>query len=745
MFKPRKKQKEVLAYRGGKMGVSAVPGSGKTQTLSYLAANIITSGGVADDQEVLIVTLVNSAVDNFSQRIGLFIKERQMLPNLGYRVRTLHGLSHDIVRERPELASLDNHFQIVDESEAAKIVEEAANVWLRRNPEALESFLDPDLEQGRRDWALREQAPELVVNTAQAFIRYAKDQELIPEQLNERLAGLPVPLPLAEMGAAIYADYQRALAYRGAVDFDDLIRLALHCLKADARYLERLRYRWPYVLEDEAQDSSRLQEEILKLLAGPDGNWVRVGDPNQAIYETFTTASPEYLINFLHTGGVDDRELPNSGRSTRSIIRLANALIDWTADSHPQPEARSALIEPYIMPTTARDPQPNPPDDPAAIELDPVRYTPAEEVLKVVDSLEKWLPNHLEETVAVLVPRNGRGVDVVNELKKRQIDYVEILRSTQSTRAAAGVLGNVIRYLSDPQSASKLSAAYKVWQRADRENETARALYERTAELLRKCTRVEDYLWPLPGQDWLASLGLPDQDAENFTALDRFRGMARRWHGAALLPIDQIILTLTQDLFHEPSDLATAYKLATILRQAGIAHQDWRLPEMTEELAQVARNERRFLGFSEDDAGFDPDRYKGKVVVATIHKAKGLEWDRVYLMSLNNYDFPSGQPYDRYISERWFIRGSLNLEAEALAQLDAAIKTDPYHWYQEGASTLEARQGYVAERLRLFYVGITRARKELIITTNTGRDGKQLPALPFVALQTWWEENRDAK
>jgi DNA helicase II / ATP-dependent DNA helicase PcrA len=70
------------------------------------------------------------------------------------------------------------------------------------------------------------------------------------------------------MGAEIYADYQRALAYRGAVDFDDLIRLALEALQVDEAYLERLRLRWPYILEDEAQDSSRLQEEILKLLVG---------------------------------------------------------------------------------------------------------------------------------------------------------------------------------------------------------------------------------------------------------------------------------------------------------------------------------------------------------------------------------------------------------------------------------------------------------------------------------------------
>ncbi len=733
MFKPRRNQKEVLAYRGGKMGVSAVPGSGKTQTLSALAADLISSGVLADDQEVLIVTLVNSAVDNFSQRIGAFIKERRLMPNLGYRVRTLHGLAHDIVRERPDLAGLDTRFGIIDEGEAEKICEEAARAWQRRNPDLLETYLDPGLDQNQHDWAMREQAPDLVIKVAQAFIRYAKDLEFTPEQLNQHLASLQVALPLAEMGTNIYSDYQRALAYRGAVDFDDLIRLALRCLRLDTGYLERLRYRWPYILEDEAQDSSRLQEEILKLLAGPDGSWVRVGDPNQAIYETFTTASPAYLKNFLDAEGVTKLALPNSGRSTRAIISLANALIDYTNDAHPVEEIRDALIRPYIKPTPARDPQPNPPDTPGAIELDPRKYAPQEEVLKVADSLAAWLPTHLDQTVAVLVPRNGRGVDLVTELKKRKIDYIEILRSTQSTRAAAGVLGNLIRYLGDPQSSSKLSTVYKVWRRRELADETVKARHERTLELLRKCPQVEDYLWPIADQDWLASLS-PTPEAGELAELEEFRDRVRRWQGTTLLPVDQMILTLAQELFQEPSDLATAHKLAAILRQTGEAHPDWRLPEMTEELAVVARNERRFIGFSEDDAGFDPQRYKGKVVVATIHKAKGLEWDRVYLMSANNYDFPSAQPYDHFISERWFVRDHLNLEAEALDQLRTIFNTDAYSWYQEGSATQQARLDYAAERLRLFYVGITRARKELIVTTNTGRDGKQTPCLPFAHL-----------
>jgi DNA helicase-2/ATP-dependent DNA helicase PcrA len=204
-----------------------------------------------------------------------------------------------------------------------------------------------------------------------------------------------------------------------------------------------------------------------------------------------------------------------------------------------------------------------------------------------------------------------------------------------------------------------------------------------------------------------------------------------------------MILTLSQDLFTAPNDLALAHKLALVLRQVSDDHVDWRLPELNGELGLIARNERRFLGFSEDDSGFDPSHHAGKVVVTTMHKAKGLEWERVYLMSVNNYDFPSGQPNDRYISEKWFVRAALNLEAETLAQLEAAASTGEYEFYAEGQATQSARLDYVRERLRLLYVGITRAKKELVITWNTGRTGEQTPALAFAALQGWLQDSGD--
>ena len=440
----RPAQEKILAYRGGKMGISAVPGSGKTWTLSRLAARIIAGGELDDDQEVLVVTLVNSSVDNFYQRVSKFITSQGLLPNLGYRVRTLHSLAYEIVQDRPGLVGLAENFTIIDERDLGEIFELAVTAWLNSHPYDLDEYLDPALDDRGRDIARTnpDRFPKVIQSVAANIIQQAKDLRLSPERLRAQLDALPVPLPLAEMGAAIYSDYQRSLAYRGAVDFTDLIRLALQVLESEPDYLARKRHHWPYILEDEAQDSSQLQEQILSLLAGPDGNWVRVGDPNQAIYETFTTANPKFLRQFIQRPDVSAQSLPNSGRSSLSIINLANHLVEWTMNDHPLEAARDALqAPPFIEPTPPGDPQPNPSDDPRQVLLIERKFTPDDEIEAVADSVQRWLAEHPDETVAVLAPRSERAEKLADELRRRKTPLVEsLLRNTMGTRATSGSL-----------------------------------------------------------------------------------------------------------------------------------------------------------------------------------------------------------------------------------------------------------------------------------------------------------------
>ena len=724
-FKPRPKQSEVLAYRRGRMGVSSVPGGGKTLTLSYLAAEIVSAGILEPGQEVLIVTLVNSAVENFSHRVGGFMRSKGLLPGIGYRVRTLHGLAHDIVRERPELAGLSDNFQIVDELEAESITSNVIDAWIRGYPQRLEQFLVPKLSESDRRRIWHYGWPALVRSVGTSLIRQAKDSRLAPADLRGALDRAAQEYPLLQMATSIFEDYQRALSFRGAVDFDDLIGKALDALESDHDYLKRLRHRWPYVLEDEAQDSSQLQEEILRSLVGEDGNWVRMGDTNQAIFESFTTASPEYLRAFLKEPGVQARELPNSGRSSLSILQLANDLVEWSRSDHPVPELGGTLTLPYIEPAPTDDPQPNP--EGGKVQIVPNAYTPEEEVRAVATSLSRWLPDNEGSTVAVLVPTNHLGVDYADEFRKHGIKHLEQLRSTRATRRAAGALSGVISYLARPDSTRDLISAYRIWGSS---REQRAEFIKPGVAALRRAGRIERFLWPLAGDDWLATDKALQKRASLRDHLGDFRKQVQYWQAATELPSDQLVLTLGHELFHEPADLALAYKLSGVVRRAMRNNPHWGLWELANELDNLAKNQRRFLGFSSDDRGFDADSHPGEVVIATIHKAKGLEWDRVHLVSVNNYDYPSAEEGDQFIAEKWFVKDGLNLEAEALHQMRALVEGSK----MEEAATVEARQEYAAERLRLLYVGITRARRELILTWNMGRRGSQRMATPLAAL-----------
>jgi DNA helicase-2/ATP-dependent DNA helicase PcrA len=784
---PRPAQKEILSYTGGPMGVSAVPGSGKTFTLSLLAARLVerlASTGRLDDREVLVVTFTNSAVENFRSRIGNFLREeRGLLPGVGYRVRTLHGLAHDIVRERPALVGLSESFDIVDERTAADIKRDAVLAYLRTHPDFMGAYILPDYLQNFR--RIERYVLSDALEIANSVIRVAKELRSQPHELHALLDAQSGAWPLLEFGLRIFADYQRSLFMRGAVDFDDLIVLALQALDADPDFCERLQERWPYVLEDEAQDSSALQEEMLRGLTAAHGNWVRVGDPNQAINTTFTSADIRFLREFLERYPDGARELPNSGRCAQPIIDTANHLIEWSSREHPVLPPAKVLAPPHILPTPPGDPQPNPaPGTPPVYVFDRA-LTPEEEVNVVVASVKRWLPTHADATVAVLTPENNRGFRLVEALEKAGVPFDDsLLRSDSATRAAARALATVVSFITQPQTATQLERVWsEVWvvrnldwrpETGDSESAAKQdgrdqlngrveadslevAFASRKSQIadlpepiqtfgkaLRQLREPESFLFP-GSTDWLDSLSWLDE-AEGFREMaEAFRADLQRWTAATVLPPDELLLSLGNDLFTKPADLALTHRLAVLLAKLAQENPTWRLPELAGELENIAQNKRRILGFTEEGLGFEPK--PGQVTVATMHAAKGLEWDRVYLMGVNNFSFPSGssddQHGDKYRGERWYVRDGLNLVEEGIAQLRLLHKGS-LDGYGPGPATAESRQDVAAERLRLLYVGITRARCELILTYNTGRNPERdpnEPALAFQALGRFVQEN----
>ena len=172
----RPAQEEILAYRAGRMAVSAVPGSGKTFTLSLLAAQLIADGRIDPDnsQQVLIVTFLNASVDAFRARIRRRLLEMG-LPDTGFDVRTLHSLALEIVRWGSDLLSDD--LTVLDEGQSRQFLEAAVDGWINDNARLWEAFL-PDYS-GEYSPQMIARWRDITATTAAAFIREAKNLSLI--------------------------------------------------------------------------------------------------------------------------------------------------------------------------------------------------------------------------------------------------------------------------------------------------------------------------------------------------------------------------------------------------------------------------------------------------------------------------------------------------------------------------------------------------------------------------------------
>ncbi len=719
-----------MTYREGLMGISAVPGSGKTWTLSNLAVKLILSTDLEPDQEILVVTFSNSAADNFSNRIGEQLRENGLIEGFGYRVRTLHGLANDIIHERPELVGLSNEFSIIDESESNEIMKDLVAQAMENHFDYLTSLISEDINEKKRESIIKTDFPDYLLILARNWIKTVKDKQITISQLEEWLS-VPDTNPLMSIVLGIYRGYQAALNYRGAIDFDDLIRYALECLRIDQNLTKQLRHRWPFILEDESQDSSKLQQEILTNLVGDNGNWVRVGDPNQAIYESFTTADPNLLKTFVSRDNVRSVDLPVSGRSAQKIIDLANALIDWVQTSHPNYAIRDALSEPFIQPTLPGDPQKNPTDRTDSVILVDRTMTSDQELVYLSREVKTWLKENPDSTVAILTFLNKRASEIVKFLKAENIEVSEVLMKVpESTRLSAGAIVLILKSLFDPLNPGHLARCFEVFFRHYQDNPDLSQLVKSTSKLIRELETTEDYLYP-EVKDWLQDLEGEDINQSSLEMLKSFRQVIKRWHAALILPLDQLILVIAQNLILDNAELAIIHKLSGFIKSLLENNPHWSVMNVMDELIGISKNSRGFATFSQKEDGFDPENYRGKVIVATAHKSKGLEWDKVFLSSANNFDYPGGEGNEVYTSEKWFIVDKRNLEAELFYDLESIRVEHTGGIMLRTFDKQNSRDDVARERLRLFYVGITRAKKSLTITWNTGTKNNLHAALPL--------------
>jgi len=294
-------QRDAVTAPDGPLLVLAGAGSGKTRVIAHRIAWLL-SRGVAPEA-ILAVTFTNKAAAEMRERVG------SLAGPLGADVfvSTFHAFGLWLLREEHRAAGLPRRFAICDDGDQLALVRRCMR----------EVSVDDRAFDARRVLSIISRA------------RGAGQREIAVRPEGQ---GDDYDLVAAE----VLPRYRKALTAQRSVDFDDLIGRPLELLRKDAALRNRLRRRFRHVLVDEYQDTNRAQLELLKLLAGKEGNAFAVGDDDQAIYG-WRGAEVRNILRFeRHFPGARELRLEQNYRSTGNILACANGVIAGNASRRPK-------------------------------------------------------------------------------------------------------------------------------------------------------------------------------------------------------------------------------------------------------------------------------------------------------------------------------------------------------------------------------------------------------------------------
>lgn len=289
-------QRAAVLHCDGPLLVLAGAGSGKTRVIVEKIAHLIGAGHYPA-RRIAAITFTNKSAKEMRERVGRRIKG-EAAEDL--TISTFHALGLKFLQIEHTAVGLKRGFSIFDADDSGAQIK--------------------DLMPGAKP-----DAAEDVRN----LISRAKNAGLSPEQ------ALAAARSTREMEAAkLYARYQSRLQSFNAVDFDDLIRLPVQILEADADITAAWRERIGYLLVDECQDTNDAQYRLLKSLAGPRGRFTCVGDDDQSIY-AWRGANPDNLMQMGRDyPALEIIKLEQNYRCSNRVLRAANTLIANNPHEH---------------------------------------------------------------------------------------------------------------------------------------------------------------------------------------------------------------------------------------------------------------------------------------------------------------------------------------------------------------------------------------------------------------------------
>jgi DNA helicase-2/ATP-dependent DNA helicase PcrA len=626
--------------------VIAGAGSGKTRTLIYRVAYLLEQG-IAPDR-MLLLTFTNKAAREMMRRVADLLGE-ELGPLWG---GTFHSIGNRLLRRHADVLGFQRDFSILDREDAKDFIGSCI----------AESDIDPKV--------MRFPKPEVLAELFSFAINTQKSVEQILNEQFEDFIHLSVQI---EQISRSYAARKRAA---NAMDFDDLLALWLKLLQDDQDVREQYQRRFQFILVDEYQDTNKLQSDIIDLLAARHHNIMVVGDDAQSIY-SWRGANFQNILKFpdrYHETRI--YKIETNYRSTPQILDVANAAIQENEEQF------SKVLTPSRKPG----------EKPALVVCHDGFEQAAFVAQRVLELREEG--SDLNK-MAVLYRAHFHALELQLELARRNIPFTITSGIRLFEQAHIKDVAAYLKFVTNPRDELSFKrlvqllpgiggkGADKLWKHWSAECGVRNAEFNSPkpsafAKSLQSCAAV------VPKK---AAVGWA-QFVATIAQLEEIRADAAK--------MIRLVLEAGYDDYVKNNYTNYRIRLEELEQLAVFAQQFGAVEDFLSELALLSNVEAE----AEQPAGPDDERLR----LSTVHQAKGLEFDVVFVIMLCDGLFPS-------------------------------------------ARSAETPEGEEEER-RLMYVAITRARNELYLsypllrTSASSGESMQRPSrflgeIPETLLDTW--------
>ena len=624
-------QRKAVLQTEGALLILSSPGSGKTTTIIMRIGYLIKEKGV-NPSRIKAVTFSRASALDMKERFKRFFPD---LPLVNFS--TIHSLAFEVVREH--FRKTRTAYQLIEKGNADL---EEQSEFDSDNPPLFKKLILRNLFKS----IVGEHITEDQMDELTTYISFIKNK-LIPAEM---WSMVKCDVPEAEQILQKYEAFKQSGSGKLLLDYDDMLTIGNEVLESDRELLQKYQQRYDYVLTDESQDTSIVQHAIIEKLVRQHGNLCVVADDDQSIY-SWRGAEPSYLLNFK---GIYPNALillmEQNYRSSKDIVDVANRFIKRNKDRY----NKNMFTE-------------NPPHQPILI------HTLSDYKLQA-----KYLVQEIAEVsnlceVAVLYRNNSSSIILINEFDREGIPF--FIKDADNRFFSHWVVEDILNFMRMTFTDKRSDIFEKIHTKING------YITKQQMAVLKEINNNESVF-----DNLLKYVELKDYQIKQ---IQECQEIFRQMKG--LPPLDAIRI-IRKTLGYERA-------LEKMCERLGFRKEYlFGILNTLEEIADTLKTMEEFakrlkhLEAVMKNSKFNND--SNAVTFSTFHSAKGLEFERVYMIDLIEGIIPSSNDFENKI---------------------------------------EGNEALLEEAVRLFYVAMTRTKLHLELLTYSKRDGEQVRISQFVA------------